>query len=287
MKQTIFFLLLVLFAFSCKNSSPEVGYDYSGNNDADMLMESDIPVAREAPSKPTPDIKSPEKPIQDKKKIIKDGKLWFKVAELENAKKRVDGILEKHEGYFSSEQLHTSDYESSYELKARVPNKNFETFVKEVEEGEGEITYKSINARDVTEQFVDLETRLENKRNYLNRYRELLKKANSIKEILEVEEKIRELEEEIESTEGRLKYLIDQVAYSSLEIKLTQEKDYKYKPRKRDSFGERLKRSLAKGWYGFIDFVLAILRIWPFWIILLVGFYMWRKFRRKKRASKK
>ena len=61
----------------------------------------------------------------------------------------------------------------------------------------------------MTDQFIDLETRLENKRNYLKRYNDLLLKANSIKEILEIEEKIRALEEEIESATGQLKYLSD------------------------------------------------------------------------------
>lgn len=70
----------------------------------------------------------------------------------------------------------------------------------------------------MTDQFIDLETRLANKREYLERYRELVKKAVSVKEILEIEEKIRLLEEEIESVTGRLKYLGDQVDFSTLNL---------------------------------------------------------------------
>src|SRR5699024_12383858 len=112
--------------------------------------------------------------------------------------------------------------------------------------GTGELQYKEIDARDVNDQFIDLETRLENKRSYLKRYKDLLSKAKSVKEILEIEESIRKIEEEVESTVGRLKYLSDQVDYSSLELRIAEEKEFKYKPEKQDSFFERFKQSLSR-----------------------------------------
>jgi flagellar biosynthesis chaperone FliJ len=130
-----------------------------------------------------------------------------------------------------------------------------------------------------------LETRLENKRNYLKRYNDLLKQATTIKEILEIEEKIRVLEEEIESTTGRLKYLSDLVDYSTLDLTITKPKDFKYNPGNRDKFSERLKQSLSKGWFGFVDFLLFVIKIWPFWIILILIFYLWRKYRKAKKKN--
>ncbi|WP_083391928.1 DUF4349 domain-containing protein [Epilithonimonas lactis] len=56
--------------------------------------------------------------------------------------------------------------------------------------------------------------RLENKLTYLEKYRDLLKKSNSTKDILEIQENIRALEEEIESSKGRLKFIDDKVKYS-------------------------------------------------------------------------
>ena len=122
----------------------------------------------------------------------------------------------------------------------RVPAAQFDRLVERLEKGSGEVLFKDISARDVTEEFVDLEIRLANKRKFADRYAELLKKAVSVKEILEIEENIRKIEEEIESTEGRLRYLSDQVAFSKLTLTLTQEKEYKYKPRQARNFAERL-----------------------------------------------
>lgn len=110
-----------------------------------------------------------------------------------------------------------------------------------------------------------------------------MKKANSVKEILEIEEKIRGLEEEIESTTGKLKYLTDLVDYSTLDLSISKQKDFKYNPAKRDRFSERLKQSLSKGWYGFVDFLLFAIKIWPFWIITALILYFWKKYKMRKK----
>lgn len=220
-----------------------------------------------------------------KKKIIKDGRLGLRVSELEKAKWRIDTLVNKLGGYYANESFHNTDWESSYTLQIRIPASNFEKLMADIEKGNGQILFKEIVARDVTDQFIDLEIRLENKRNYLSRYNALLKQAKNVKEILEIEEKIRVLEEEIESTTGRLKYLSDLVDYSTLNLTISKTEDFKYNPGSRDNFSERLKQSLSKGWFGFVDFLLFMVRIWPFWIIVTVVVYLWRKFKKMKRRN--
>jgi hypothetical protein len=112
-----------------------------------------------------------------------------------------------------------------------------------------------------------------------------LKQAKNVNEILEIEEKVRGLEEDIESTTGRLKYLGDLVDYSTLDLTISRKKEFKYHPVNRDKFTERIKQSLSKGWYGFVDFLLFVIKIWPFWILVTLIIYFWRKL--KKRKNKK
>jgi hypothetical protein len=251
---------------------------------ADMEEEV-IPVTRQTANTPPPPIDNIEKQEGIKKKIIKDGRLAILVSELEKTKSRIDILVKNSGGYYANESFNNSDWESSYNLKIRVPISNFGKLINDIETGDGEIQYKEIEARDVTDQFIDLETRLENKRNYLIRYNDLLKQAKNVNEILEIEEKIRGLEEEIESTTGRLKYLSDLVDYSTLDLTISKKKEFKYNPVNRDKFSERIKLSLSKGWYGFVDFLLLVIKIWPFWILVTLSFYFWRKL--KKRRNKK
>ena len=256
------------------------------DNLADMTMAEETVLAdQQTQIDSSPLIDEIENQEVTKKKIIKDGRLGVRVTDLENTKSRIDTLIIRHGGYYANESLNNSDWETSYNLKIRIPSENFMKFISDIEAGDGEILYKEIDARDVTDQFIDLETRLENKRNYLKRYNDLLVKANSIKEILEIEEMIRALEEEIESTTGRLKYLSDLVDYSTLDLTISKQRNFKYNPAKRDKFTEKLKQSLSKGWFGFVDFFLFIINIWPLWIIILFIFYLWKKYKMKRKKN--
>ncbi|WP_289054711.1 DUF4349 domain-containing protein [Carboxylicivirga marina] len=283
MKKVIQLIILTVIITSCHQEPSLKGY-----NGADSFMEEEIaPITRQASVAPPP---PPAPPITTKeiikKKIIKDGRIGVKVSDLKSAKVRVDSLVENHKAYYSNEKLNNTDWESSYNLTIRIPSSTFEGFITAIERTKGEILYKEIDARDVTDQFIDLETRLQNKRAYLKRYQDLLKKAQTIKEILAIEEKIRRLEEEIESTTGRLKYLGDLVDYSTLRLNIRKQKEFKYNPAQRDKFSERIKQSLSKGWFGFIDFLLLLTKFWPFWIIGLLIIYFYRKIKRKKALTK-
>jgi uncharacterized small protein (DUF1192 family) len=274
---TLFVLAILI---SCNQKQAENDSYALGNVEEEM-----IPVTRETADIPPPPIAKIEKQEEVRKKIIKDGRLAILVSELEKTKSRIDILVKNNGGYYANESFNNSDWESSFNLKIRVPFTNFENLINDIETGDGEIQYKEIEARDVTDQFIDLETRLENKRNYLIRYNDLLKQAKNVNEILEIEEKIRVLEEEIESTTGRLKYLSDLVDYSTLDLTISKKKEFKYNPVNRDKFSERIKLSLSKGWYGFVDFMLFVIKIWPFWILVTLIIYFWRKL--KKRKNKK
>jgi uncharacterized small protein (DUF1192 family) len=278
MKTINLVLLLILFSTACNNNRSAGFSDnsapvYENYGTKELVMEG------ESPS--TGDI--PENIESVIKKIIKDGRMGIKVKDIDKAKESVNESVKTHGGYYANESFYNSDYESVYNLVIRIPAKNFEKFIAEIESGDNEILNKEIDARDVTTEFIDLETRLENKRNYLKRYKELLSQSKTISDILEIEERIRGLQEEIESTEGQLKYLNDQVAHSTLNLTITKTKSYKFSTADRDSFFERLKFSLSRGWYGFVDFTLFVIKLWPFWIILFLLLPIIKKIRRKRR----
>ncbi|MDD4972531.1 MAG: DUF4349 domain-containing protein [Paludibacter sp.] len=222
------------------------------------------------------------------KKIIKDGRLGLQVDNLESAKQKIDSLVKSAGGYYANENLKNSDNQSGYELVIRIPVVNFERFVGSAEKGSSKILYKEIQARDVTEEFVDLESRLNSKRNSLARYNEIMKKANSVKDIIEIEESIRVLQEEIESTQGRLRYLNDCVDFSTLNMTLSTQKDFTFKPVKRDSFWEKLKESMADGWYGLVDFILEFFGLWPYLILIIpLGFFIRRMIKKWKLRKQK
>jgi hypothetical protein len=219
------------------------------------------------------------------KKIIKDGSISIKATDILSSKQYVDSLTKQFNGYYESEDLQNIDRSITYTLKIRVPSDKFEKLIAAIESGKDEIQSKSIQARDVTEEFVDLKTRLENKREFHKRYKELLLRANTVKDILSIEENIRVIQEEIESSEGRLRYLNDQVTYSTLEISLVKVKEFVYKPEKRDSFIERIKKSLGSGWNSIVDFVIIVIGLWPFILLMSTLVYIIRRLKKHKKLK--
>lgn len=150
-----------------------------------------------------------------------------------------------------------------------------------MEQGSGEITSKEISTRDVTEEFVDLQLRLNNKRKYLKRYQEIVNRAARVKDLMAIQENIRTLEEELESAEGRLRYLNDQVLYSSLEVYLFTEKPYVHKAVQEVHFWEKLKTAWSNGWGSIVGGLLFVTGIWPLCLMALLVWLLLKKIRSK------
>lgn len=218
------------------------------------------------------------------KKIIKDGSITIKVKELEAAKKQIDTLLKTYGAYYENEHFVNYETRTSYNLTVRVPCKQFESFLQASEHSTGEIITKNISARDVTEEYEDSETRLESKRLFRTRYNQLLQKAAKVDDILSIEENIRNLQEEIESQEGHLKFLDDQVNYSTLEINLFTEKIIAKTPVSQETFFQRLKDSLSNGWNSLVSGVLWCFTKWPWLVAFIITITAVKQFlkRRKK-----
>lgn len=271
-------LIILTLTISCQNKEKELLEEPISMTQFDGVSSELKEVSKETSSNQVQSIKNPN---SSKKKIIKDGNLSIKTNDLNKSKILIDNILKKINGYYESENFN-NDYDSkSFNLKIRIPFQKFEKLISEIENGENEIIDKSINTRDVTSEYFDIESRLSNKRGYLKRYKELLEKANSIEDILAIEEKVRILEEEIESKEGELKYLSDQVDYSTLELYIFKEKDNIDKNNE-DSFFDNILKSLGNGWKSIVNFLLWLISIWPFIIVFISTTIVIRRYLRKR-----
>jgi len=99
----------------------------------------------------------------------------------------------------------------------RLPAKLFEDAFEHLR-GTGRVLSESRRAQDVTEEYLDLEIRLDNARTSRGRLLEILKKAEKVEDILKIEEQLRRLTDEIERMEGRRRFLADQVALATLQV---------------------------------------------------------------------
>lgn len=197
------------------------------------------------------------------RKLIVMGNVRFRTGDLKKTQTEVLTLVEKYKGYIASQNESNSEYSLEQTIEVRIPSKDFTPFLAELSKSVDQFDNKNINTQDVTEEFIDVEARLKTKKELEVRYQEILRKANSVKDIMEVEAQLNGIRAEIESIEGRLKYLNNQTAYSTLTI------NYYKVSTQMHGFGFRFVEEFKQGWNAFISFLLTIVRLWPFLFIVL------------------
>ena len=271
-KRIIQSILLCFIVFSCKEEMAAPDFSESSNYSYNVAEESK-PVSQKRPANQS---------FRSDTKVIKTAQLRFGTQNLENSFLTIYKATKTYKAYIQNDNSGT-DYGSVYRnITLRIPNNNFDVFIAEISKGVSHFDKKEINAEDVTEEFVDVEARLKAKHTLENRYLELLKKANKVSEILEIEKELAAIREEIEAAEGRLKYLENRVSMSTISIEM-----YTEKPEGNGttvSFGSKMWNAIKSGFNGLSSFFLGMLHIWPFILIFVVlFFFVRRKIRNKKK----
>ncbi|VGO14988.1 hypothetical protein PDESU_03568 [Pontiella desulfatans] len=212
------------------------------------------------------------------RKLIKTGDLSFECANLGETRREIEAAVKQHGGFIVNERLYHgyNKKTSNQALKIRVPSERFDALVADISKGAQRVDQRTIVIEDVTEQYIDTETRLAVKCQLETRYRELLTEAKTVKDILSIEEQLATLREDIESAEGKLKRLDDQVALSTLDV------TYYVSLDESPEFARYFRNGLGNGWENLVWFFVGLLNIWPFILIvvLLVGGFIYRKKRK-------
>ena len=137
--------------------------------------------------------------------VIKTAALSVRVKDVPNANTRAIQLAEAGGGYVQS----SSQYEEGGEradLTIRVPPEGFLALVARLE-ALGSVDAKSISGEDVTEEYYDLDARLENLTEVRDRLFQLLRKAAKVTDAIEVERELERVGGEVNAIKGRMKYL--------------------------------------------------------------------------------
>ena len=222
----------------------------------------------------------------EQKKIIRNGELRFQVSDIDSATEKIEQLTQRFNGYISSSNLTSSYDQVENDMIVKVPAANFETAVREIEKVSVFMNNRKITTQDVTAEFVDLQSRLKTKLEVKERYEDILRnKAKTVEDVLKAEQQIGSLQEEIEASEGRLRYLSSQVAYSTIHLSYYQQITVKQQPLAvRHNFlldtGNRFKDGLEI----VKQFLLVVITIWPLIIVGGVAFILVKRRMRKKIA---
>ncbi|MES2138953.1 MAG: DUF4349 domain-containing protein [Bacteroidota bacterium] len=221
--------------------------------------------------------------IKIPEKIKKTADLNITVEDYKKARTEIEKIVKSGNAYIGSENEQNTTYSITNYMVIRVLNRDFDSMVNKLLTVASNVNSKNVTAEDVTAQFVDIQSRLKSKKEIEKRYLDILQKASKVSDILEIEQKLGQIREEIEAKEGELKFLSDQVNYSTINLNFHQE--FEYTPTDRPGFFGRMGSAFGNGWSGFLSFLVGVVYVWPLWLILGLTAYLLVKF--IKRQSKK
>lgn len=214
------------------------------------------------------------------RRVIREGELRFETKDRNATRTAILGFVNAHQGYLADDREQRSFDVLQQMMKIRVPSAEFDGLLKDVSAGVEHFDKREIQAIDVTADFVDIEARLKTKKETEERYRELLKQATTVEEVLKIEEQIDKLRAEIESTEGRLRLLKDRESYSTLVVSF-------YKSDTRAAgFWSRVKTNFLLGWQVVVEFTIAIVTLWPLMILAMFGLWVIYWFNKRPVAKK-
>jgi len=226
---------------------------------------------------------------QDKRMIIRSGSMNIEADNYNETEMKVKQIVTGLNGYVtnSSSLVNTSGKKQGA-ITIRVAADKFDALRDELAKI-GKVMNENITGRDVTEEYMDSEARLKTQRELESRLLKLLEeKTANLTSVVEVEQKLSSVRENIEKTEGRMRFLKDQASYSTLTVSV-------YEPSILNTstgggfffeIGQGVKKGLAgftSVLSGIITFIIALSPVLAF--IGLAAYITMRIIRKRKLAK--
>lgn len=268
-------LLLALIGFTNCSNGP-------GNSEkaATEMNTSALDKAESKASKVTATNAATNDPQEYERKLTKTGELRFKTSDALKTKELIRQSVSEMKGYISDERSSLIDNQTQYEVSIRVPAQNFDKLIDKISVEASEMDAKSIKVEDVTRQYIDLDKRLKTKKELEARYLQLLQKATKIEEILKIEEQIGSLRSDIESTEGQLRYLTNQVNLSTLNVTF-------YENNSHSGFWNKLGQAFHNGWSALLWLIEVLANLWAIFLFSAIVYFIIRYFQKGRKAKNK
>lgn len=230
-------------------------------------------------------------------KIIYSGEAEVETRDFDDSIAKLMEMLEQYGGWIESGSLSGANYYSisrgnsgnrsaSYTL--RIPSQHFETVMNSLSEI-GNVPYTYTYSENVTTQYYDTQARLTAYETQEERLLEMMEKAETVSDVITIEEKLTELRYQIESLQSTLNNWDRQVSYSTLRVGVTEVGEYT--PQPQQSYLQELWQALTGAFKNlgsfFKDFLVFLVSAIPTVIVLVVLFFVLRPVYRKVKTRRK
>jgi hypothetical protein len=152
--------------------------------------------------------------------VIKNAEVTLQVESVREAETAVRAKVQALGGYVVRAENSGSDEDLTARITFRVPVQRFDESLAGVQGLAKKVLSRTVSGDDVTEQFVDLQSRLRNLEATRDRLLTFLEKAATVEEALKVNESLSQVQGEVEQVRGRMEYLKQSAALSTVTVSL-------------------------------------------------------------------
>jgi len=216
-------IVLSLVAVACAGrSSQAISEEYAGVAPMPAASEMDWEQAAVAESAAFDQSVTNQLPSGQERLIIRTANMSIIATDTEEALNAIATLANNGGGWVVSSEVYQSgnDTKTGY-IQIRIPAEGFQSVLDAISGLAVKVTSLSTSGQDVTEEFVDLSARLGNLEATAARLRTFLDEARNVEEALAVNVELSRVEGEIESLKGRMQYLQQSAAYSSITVNVT------------------------------------------------------------------
>lgn len=158
-------------------------------------------------------------------KVQKTGSVTMLVKNIDDAVNGMDSVNSKYSGQVTNIYDYGRGNERSVQITIKVPVENFETYYDELRKIDGEVTYANIGTNDLTEQYIDITSRLANLKEVETQLVGILRTATTVQDILAVQKELNTVRGDIESYEAQKRYFDSQTDYAYISITFSIDKE--------------------------------------------------------------
>ncbi len=226
-------------------------------------------------------------PLPLDRMIIRTSVVQMTVDDVEAALASIRAITLGVDGYVASSQSQYVGDKQTATIAVQVPAVQFDSVLNQVRKLGVKVTSENTTTQDVTEQYVDLQSQINNLKAAEASEVRLLDKATTMSDILAIQRELTSLRGQIEQAQGKINYLQRKSDYSSLTVQLTPV-SAAVEPQATTSAWQPL-RTITRAWQASLqtistvaDVVLAVV-VFLWWLIpfVVLGIWFWRRQRRR------
>ncbi len=222
------------------------------------------------------------------RKIIRTAYMEQKVTDLDAAIEQVMKLVTDSNGYIQSSSIREySERERVATYVLRIPEGSYDSIVMTIRQIGKNVNFNE-QGQDVTEEYYDNAARIKNLKLQEEAVQKLFDKADKMEDILAIQRELTQIRGNIESLEGRNRYLDNLSSLSTIELSIREVKPLEYLQEESDSALSRAKEgfmdTLSRVGSFFVETFVFLVSAFPVLVLMVVflglllwGLYRWNK----------